>query len=35
MADVVLSEDLKGKLYVALVPDLFIEPTHQGLVLLS
>ena len=28
MAGVVLSEDLKGKVYVTLVPDLFLEPTH-------
>jgi hypothetical protein len=35
MAGVVFSEVLKGKVYLALVPDLYIEPTHQGLVLIS
>jgi hypothetical protein len=35
MAGVVLSENLEGKVYVALVPDFFIEPTHGSLVLFS
>jgi hypothetical protein len=35
MAVVVLCEDLIGKLCVALVPDLFIEPAYGSLVLFS
>src|SRR5215211_8877691 len=35
MADVVLSEDLKGKVYVSLIPDLFVEPEYGLLILVS
>jgi hypothetical protein len=35
MADVVLGEDLKGEVDVALVPDFFIELKHSSLVLFS
>jgi hypothetical protein len=35
MADIVLNEDLKGKVYVSLVSDLFVEAANGHLVLVS